>query len=309
MRREGIFSCSSKQILNTHSDFYHLTRSWKNTSFKVRQGQMKSDCRWSSRSLTWHPKTARINMQGKLFSFFKNTLLDLYSEKKPNKQTLMESQSESLFVGYLRGIRVFKKQYDGSEQLRVNTRGGKAAEFPSCSYLYQPQRLHLLIFSTATSQNSVELHHCNLKIICHQINPLSPLTLWLLSRSSREMLEIQVPACVSPNFLGAVLNRKRFLWHSDFSFLLQLQLPMPHKTLLLQSYQQLLSRGIPSGTWQEGWLAKEGLMQGSALCSIPPRHAKSLHPEEQDYFPSLWLLTSLHPPAPSITALQTGWTI
>lgn len=30
----------------------------------------------------------------------------------------MESQSKSLFVGYLRGIRVLKKQYDGSKQLR-----------------------------------------------------------------------------------------------------------------------------------------------------------------------------------------------
>lgn len=45
MRRERIFSCSSKQILNTNSDFYNLMRSWKNTSFSVWQGQMKSDCK------------------------------------------------------------------------------------------------------------------------------------------------------------------------------------------------------------------------------------------------------------------------
>lgn len=50
------------------------------------------------------------------FFFFKNGLLDLYSKKK--NQNLMESQSKSLFVGYLRGIRVLKKQYDGSKQLR-----------------------------------------------------------------------------------------------------------------------------------------------------------------------------------------------
>lgn len=113
----------------------------------------------------------------------------------------------------------------------VNTRRGKAVEFPSCSYLYQPQRLHSLIFSTATNQNSVELHHCNLKIICHQINLLPHHS---LTDCFPEVLEkcwrfMSLHACPQSNLPGAALNSKCFLWHSDFSFLLQLQLPCPIK--------------------------------------------------------------------------------
>lgn len=183
----------------------------------------------------WHSSDCKDKHAGKLYFFFFKMLYWIFTVKKT--QTLMESQSKSLFVGYLRGIRVLKKQYDGSKELRH----GQYKKREGCwiPFLLLPisaPEATFAHFSTATNQNSAELHHCNLKIICHQINPLPhhSLTDCFPEVPEKCWRFRSLHAHPQTNFLWAALNSKCFLWHSDFSFLLQLQLPMPHKTLLPQ---------------------------------------------------------------------------